>query len=164
MRRVASGEDEATRELLALHLDPLYRFVQHSLDRVDGTDDVVQATLVRAYAAAGRFDGRASLRTWLFAIAWREVGRWRRRRVWLPILGDRAVLSPELASVESEAWIEAALAVLTTPLRAAFALVHVEEVSVAEAAEILGIPEGTVKSRVHAAKARLRAHLEEPDV
>ncbi|RYG64439.1 RNA polymerase sigma factor, partial [bacterium] len=129
MRRVAAGEDEAARELLAIHLDALYRFVRHALGRADGADDVVQATLMRTYAAAGRFDGRAALRTWLFAIAWREIGRWRRRRIWLPILGDRAAPSPELASVESEAWVEAALAVLTPPLRAAFALVHVEELT-----------------------------------
>ena len=164
MRRVAAGEDAAVRELLAGHLDPLYRFARHSLGRIEGAEDVVQATLLRAYAAAARFDGRASLRTWLFAIAWREVGRWRRQRMWLPILADRGAPSPEIAAVDEQAWVDAALAVLTPPLRAAFALVHVEEVSVAEAANILKVPEGTIKSRVHAAKARLRAHLEEHDV
>ena len=163
MGRIAAGEDAAAREMLAVNLDALYRFVRHALGRAEGAEDVVQATLVRAYAAAGRFDGRASLRTWLFAIAWREVGRWRRRRAWLPIIGDRGALSPGIAAVEQDAWVEAALAVLTPPLRTAFALVHVEEISIAEAAEILEIPEGTVKSRVHAAKARLRTYLEKQD-
>ena len=162
MRGVAAGEDSAGRELLALHLDAMYRFARHALASREGADDVVQAALGRAVEAAGRYDGRASVRTWLLTIAWRETLRHRRRRVWLPILGDRGTASREIAAVEDAEWVRAALRQLSPPLRAAFALVHVEELSVAEAAGILGIPEGTVKSRVHAAKARLREYLEAP--
>ncbi len=160
MRGVAAGEDGAGRELLLLHLDALYRFARHALLSADGAEEAVQATLARAAGAASRYDGRASVRTWLLAIAWREVGRVRRRRAWLPLLGEGSAPSREIAAVEDAVWVEAALGCLTPPLRAAFALVHVEELSVAEAAGVLGIPEGTVKSRVHAAKARLRIYLE----
>ena len=163
MRGVAEGDAEAGRRLLQRHLDALYRFARHALADGEGAEDVVQATLLRAVEAAPRYDGRASVRTWLLAIAWREVLRHRRRRLWLPLLGERAAPSRELRDAEDAVWIEAALRELSPPLRAAFALVHVEELSVAEAALALGVPEGTVKSRVHAAKARLRQVLEAHD-
>ncbi len=167
MRRVAEGDEGAVREMLGRHHEAMHRFARAALGRADGADDAVQAALLRAVGAAGRYDGRAPLRAWLLAIVWREVQRGRRRRAWLPLFeggaGDRAAPSAGIAAVEGEAWIFAALAQLPPPMRAAFALVHVEGASVAEAALALNVPEGTVKSRVHGAKLRLRTILGDPD-
>ena len=159
MARVARGDDAAVREMLGLHLAALSRFAYAAMAGADGADDAVQASLIRAVRSASRYDGRASLRTWLLAIAWREIQRVRRRKAWLPLF-DRAEPSRGIAAVDGADWVRSALAALPPDLRAAFALVHVEGLSIAEAAETLSLPEGTVKSRVHAAKARLRLLLE----
>lgn len=154
-RRERSAMDEAA---LRHHAD-VYRFLRHLTRHVQEAEDLAQLTFLRAFARIDTYAGKAPLRSWLLGIAYREFTGWRRRRLWLPLLGDRP--APKNAYddlAEAEALLDA-IGRLPDALRATFLLFHVEEVPLAEIAATLAIPEGTVKSRLHAARARLRQTL-----
>jgi RNA polymerase sigma-70 factor, ECF subfamily len=77
--RIVSGERAAAESLLALHLDPLYRFVRWRLGNdVHGVEDLVQDTFLSALEKMQSFDGRSSLHTWLCAIAKNKIRTVRR--------------------------------------------------------------------------------------
>jgi RNA polymerase sigma-70 factor (ECF subfamily) len=132
-------------------------------------EDLVQDTLVRAYRAIDRFDGRHP-RAWLLTILRNtNINRHRRRRP--ELLGDGADAHDRLAhlagpdrtddvvdnAVDTE--IVEAVAALGEPFRRVVELVDVDGLSYAEAAEVLAIPVGTVMSRLHRARARVRDRL-----
>ncbi|GAA2346605.1 RNA polymerase sigma factor [Streptomyces cuspidosporus] len=132
-------------------------------------EDLVQDTLLRAYRAVGRFDGRHP-RAWLLTIMRHaEVSRRRQRRPHL--LDDPDTEFDRLASapgatpeelVVDTAFDEAVDAAFTAlPLRdqQVVRLVHVDGLSYAEAARVLGVPKGTVMSRLHRARNRIRDRL-----
>jgi RNA polymerase sigma-70 factor (ECF subfamily) len=126
-------------------------------------EDVAQEAFVRAYRALPRFRGEASLSTWFLRIVINRAQS-ARRREWLrqrmgALVGRGESSTPSGVDPGLRRRIGAALDRLTATQRAAFALVHLEGQSVAEAAEILGKPVGTVKSHLHRALLSLRQEL-----
>lgn len=134
-------------------------------------EDLVQDTLVRAFRAIDRFDG-AHPRAWLLTILRNtHINRNRRRRP--ALLGDAdrtmARLSDEQAEqltvedlvvgVEFDAVVEDALRHLPDRFRRAIELVDVGGLSYAEAAKVMAVPEGTIMSRIHRARKRIRDRL-----
>lgn len=126
-------------------------------------DDVLQEAYARAFRALPRFRGGAALGTWLYRIVYnaclddlRRSGA--RKEVSLDEWREgRAARSEQ---VEERLDLESALAALPVDLRAVVLLVDAEELSYDEAAEVLGIPPGTVASRLSRARAVLRSALE----
>jgi len=133
-------------------------------------DDLTQETYLRAFGALHRFEGRSSLRTWLLVIARRvcaDAIRSRRRR--------RLTLVREDADLEALAGGDGAdrvgegavvrdlLARLDADRREAFALTQLLGLPYAEAAEVVGCPVGTIRSRVARARADLVEGLAERD-
>lgn len=150
--------------LVVRHHADVYRFLRHLTRHPQEAEDLAQSTLLRALDRIELYAGKGSLRSWLLGVAYREFTGWRRRRLWLPLLTDLpAPQNPYDDLAEAEALL-AALARLPDALRATFLLHHVEEVPLAEIAATLAIPEGTVKSRLHAARVRLRQTLREEDL
>ena len=145
--------------------------VARSLTRNDAdAEDLVQDTLLRAYRAIDRFDGRHP-RAWLLTILRNtHINRNRRRRPELlrdtdggvdrigQLAGDDT--TDAMIDVAFDAEVEAALASLDEPFRAVVELVDIDGLSYAETAQRLGIPTGTVMSRLHRARGRIRDHLE----
>jgi len=159
--RLTERDPAAMEELVHRHHADIYRFLRHLTRRVEDAEDLSQQTLLRAVQGASRYDGRAAMRTWLLGIAFREFGKWRRRRLWLPLLADRpSPGDPYRDVVEAEALLKA-IGELSPLTRGVFLLHHVEELSILEISSALSVPEGTVKSRLHAARAHLRTLLEE---
>jgi RNA polymerase sigma-70 factor (ECF subfamily) len=128
-------------------------------------EDVVQNAFFRAHRALAGFRGDASLDTWFYRILVREVQRqrrWQSLRSWFavdpevapPPLDARPVSDPGLRRR-----IAHALERLSAGQREAFVLVHLEELTISEAAEVLGKAVGTVKSHLHRALVALRAEL-----
>jgi len=127
----------------------------------DRMDDVLQDAYVRAFRALGSFRGDAALETWLYRIVYNAcIDDLRRRRPSgeLP-LDDRDAPDLAPAAPEDRLDLAAALAALPDELRAVVLLVDAEDLSYAEAAEILGVPAGTIASRLNRARAHLRAAL-----
>ena len=135
-------------------------------------EDLVQDTLVRAYKAIDRFDGRFP-RAWLLTILRNtNINRNRRRRPELLRDPDtqleRVVAEPQDADAmrpdrfvdfELDAALENALATLSEPFAQVVELVDVDGLAYAEAAEVLDVPIGTVMSRLHRARKKLRDQL-----
>ena len=134
-------------------------------------EDLVQDTLLRAYRAVGRFDGRHP-RAWLLTIMRHaEVSRRRQRRPRLlddpdpelERLSRARDATPEELVVDTafDETVDAAFTALPLRDQQVVRLVHVDGLSYAEAAQVLGIPLGTVKSRTYYALHALRLALQE---
>jgi RNA polymerase sigma-70 factor (ECF subfamily) len=169
---VARGDGRALGALFDRHHRGVYRFVS----RLGGTDsgdldDLVQNTFVRVGDAAGRFSGRSSVRSWIFAIA-SHVARdhvraeiRRRKQVRGTDLPRPA--GPErpdhgLEGREALARFRVALDGLTHDLRVAYILCELEDTPGKDAALALGIPEGTLWRRLHDVRQILRHAMSEP--
>jgi len=161
VERLRDRNPAAMEELVTRHHRGLYRFLYGLSRCAEDAEDLTQQTLVRAIEAIHRYDGRAALRTWLFGIAFREFCKLRRRRQWLPLLGDRPTGDDPFGRlVEAQALLDA-LAKLSNDAKGVFLLHHVEGMTIPEIAETLNVPEGTVKSRLFTARERLRTLLGE---
>jgi RNA polymerase sigma-70 factor (ECF subfamily) len=164
-------DEELMRALYRDHAGPLLGFVLHLVggDR-QRAEDVVQETLVRAWRHADQLDPKAgSLRPWLVTVARRIVIDGHRRAAARPPETDPGPL--ELLPAEDELdralrmmAITDALGSLTRAHREVVVETYLKGRSVAEAAAELGIPEGTVKSRVYYALRSLRLALQERGV
>lgn len=142
---------------------PQLRFFALSLTSTpDRADDLVQETLIKAWAAADRFIPGTSLRAWLFTImrnAFYSEYRKARREVLDPGTEVRVAANPEQNGHLDLADLNAALATLPADQREALLLVGASGVSYEEAAEICGCAIGTIKSRVNRARRKLMARL-----
>jgi RNA polymerase sigma-70 factor (ECF subfamily) len=134
-------------------------------------EDIVQETLLRAWKHPEALDpARGEARTWLFTVARRIAIDAHRARAARPVeVGDDALAALPAGSDEIEramrSWVVAdALAGLSPAHREALVQTYYRGRTVSEAAEVLGVPPGTVKSRVHYAIAALRLALRERGV
>ena len=165
----AIGENAALGALFDRYYDSVRRF----LARMSGTDDrdlddLVQVTFETVPRAAKRFDGRASVKTWILGVA-RNVARHHvRSEVRRKRLSDAVAADPQPASEDATAAVlkreraeklQVAIASLPPKLREAFVLVYLEGLPGREVAEIVGAREGTIWKRLHQARARLRKSL-----
>lgn len=149
----------------------LYRVALRLTGQAADAEDLVQDTLVRAYRALDRFDG-AYPRAWLLTILRNtHVNRGRRQRPLLLRTDEMTVTevgvvplsvpsSEEVVlSEQFEAVVVEALATLSDKYRSAVELVDIEGLSYQEAADRLGVPRGTVMSRLHRGRAHIRSRL-----
>lgn len=166
------GQDARFQAYVVPEIDVMYRVAYSITRNKPDAEDLVQDTMMRAYRAIERFDGKYP-RAWLLTIMRNaQVNRVRRKRPELmhdpdETMGRVADESAEGADAEShlmdkefEAPIESALAALPEKFRSVVELVDLNELSYQEAADALGIPVGTVMSRLHRARRNIRAHLE----
>jgi len=165
-----SGDPEAFGALVGLHRDRLWAVALRTTGDPEDASDALQDALISAYRNASSFRGESAVTTWLHRIVVNAcLDRMRRRRarptVPLPdedgATGHRGIPDPrdDLDAFELRMEIDRALRALPDDQRAAIVLVDVEGWSVSEAAEALGVPEGTVKSRCSRGRARLAVSL-----
>ncbi len=178
LRALRAGDPSALAALFDAHADRIYRLALGLLRDPAGAEDVVQETFLAAITHLDRFEGRSSVGTWLYRVAYNaSLGRLRQRQgeplppedpaddeatgLPLPQAFVDWDLSPEqiLADGEARREVDEAIATLPESLRVAFILRDVEGLSTAEAAEILGLHEGAVKVRLHRARLALRERL-----
>lgn len=146
---------------LALQIPRLRRYARALTHNAAWADDLVQDTLERALRRRWLFRLQSNLPAWLMTILYRlylnDIARNRRQQD-----DPAAILMPEPGSGTDEGALidmQRALASLSTDHRAVIVLVGLEQVSYQEAAEILGVPIGTVMSRLTRARSQLRAIL-----
>lgn len=156
-----AGDDHAFGELFRRHKDRMWAVALRTCRDPDVAADAVQDGFISAFRRAGSFRGESAVTTWLHRIIVNaSLDRLRRRRPTTELpeyeLPDR---HDHHASTEVRLDIEEALARLPDGQRAALVLVDMHAVPVAEAAEILGVAEGTIKSRCARGRAALAEHL-----
>ncbi|MGH4008570.1 MAG: RNA polymerase sigma factor SigM [Pseudonocardiaceae bacterium] len=168
-----AGDPLAFTELVHRHRDRMWAIALRTLGDPDEAADAVQDAFISAFRAAGGFRGQAQVTTWLHRIVVNAcLDRIRRNRARptspLPDAGpgEPAVTLDAVAGQEARLAVDDALESLPAEQRAAIVLVDVEGYSVAETAQLLGVAEGTVKSRCARGRARLAVllgHLRNPD-
>ncbi|GAA1769666.1 RNA polymerase sigma factor SigM [Luedemannella helvata] len=166
MRAHVSGDRQAFAELVRRHRDRLWAVALRTLADREEAADAVQDALLAAYRGAERFRGDSAVTTWLHRIVVNAcLDRLRRRQARptvplpepdSPALVPRATTLPDVAT---ELTVRDALRALPDEQRTVLVLVDMEGFPVAEVAAMLGIAEGTVKSRCARGRARLAVAL-----
>ncbi|HUF99729.1 MAG TPA: sigma-70 family RNA polymerase sigma factor [Ilumatobacter sp.] len=169
------GDGGAMNELLGRHYDRVHAVCSRIAGATRDADDAAQETMIRVVRHLDKFDGRSSFGTWVYRIATNtslDELRKRKRRPQLHVVNDESDGAPEIAdpiadrtveaSVDRMA-IDAALAELPEEFRVPLVMRDVGDLDYAEIAEALGVPLGTVKSRIARGRRQLVEFLENTD-
>jgi RNA polymerase sigma-70 factor (ECF subfamily) len=168
LRAHAAGDPDAFGEIVRRHRDRLWAVALRTVGDREEAADALQDALLSAYKAADRFRGDSAVTTWLHRIVVNAcLDRLRRRQSRPTVPLPETDVTPAPASDRDTALVvREALATLPAEQRAALVLVDIQGYAVAEAAEILGVAEGTIKSRCARGRARLAGllgYLRNPD-
>jgi len=160
LARARAGDPRAFRALYEHHADAVYGFLHRMLGNGAAAEDALQDAFLRVLGALRGFDprGPARLSTWIFTIARRVALTAIDRRRAPPQAGPPA--APQ-AQPELRLALEAAVWALPEFLRSTFVLREACDLSYEELAEVEGVDIGTIKSRLHRARAALQAALGE---
>lgn len=162
VQEVVGGNRAAFDELMRRHEDRVFGVCLRIMRRREAALDAAQETFLTVFRKADQFRGDAAFSTWLYRVAVNtcyDQLRKSRRRATEPLPEPHDPPDPSvgdtLGSVEVRGDLSAALAALPEEFRSAIVLVDVEGLSVAEAASVLEVAQGTIKSRLHRGRARL---------
>jgi len=175
-----AGSDEAFAYLLAVYQNPVYNLIAHLTGYSADAADVLQDVFIKVFRGIGHFNGESSLRTWIYRIAVHEASNhrrgWWRRRLRETFSLDDVELFPEARLARSpvqpqtpyqaaelserQRLVQQALASVAQPYRAALVLREIEGLSYEEIAQMLGVSEGTVKSRLVRGRELLKRKLQ----
>ncbi len=175
LSRYAAGEEAAFREIVNRYKNSLYAFLKQFLNRPDLVEDVFQETFLQLFTSRESFDRSRPLRPWLFTIAANKakdaLRKWQRTAA-VPIgtiadseelsfgdvlnalTSDSIMPSENLEKTETALRVEQVIANMPENLREILILAYFNKFSYKQMAEILSIPIGTVKSRLHTAVGR----------
>lgn len=161
IRLARRGDDDAWRELVNRHQHAVYATTLRLLGSRDDALDVSQETFLSAFRSIGSFKAESSFRTWLIKIAMRQAYQAARARpncqsMETAILPETAIAADDH---ELKNFVEAAVAALPLSLRAVITLREYQGFSYTEIADALAIAPGTVQSRLHRGRRRLRELL-----
>ena len=173
--RYAAGEEAAFREIVSRYKNGLYVFLRRFLNRHDLVEDIFQETFLQLFTSRESFDPSRSLRPWLFTIAAnkaKDALRKQQRTAAIPIgtiadshdlsfddvlnalTSDKTMPYEKLQTDEAAAQVRRIIAALPENLREILILAYFNKFSYKQMAQILSIPIGTVKSRLHTAVGR----------
>lgn len=163
-----AGNREAFGRLAARWSPRLIAFAARSTGAPEAAKDAVQETWESALRGLSRLEDPARFPAWIFAIAARKCtdalrARYRGKRLMAATAENQVLAAPAQSDADAKLDLAAALGRLPTEQRIAVALLYVEDMSVAEIAAITGVPPGTVKSRLSAARHALRAYMDGDD-
>lgn len=173
MRAAQGGDEEALNALLAHHQRHIYRFGMKMCRDPEDARDVLQETLIAAARTLRGFRGASSLSTWLYAIARNFCIKKRRRSAFAPEIVSLEAAGSEVQSVQAfdrdperrladseiAQALDSAIFDLEPEYREILVLRDVEGLSAAEVAEITSLTVAATKSRLHRARAAVRARL-----
>ena len=170
LEQCREGDSLAIERLVHTYQQGVYRLAISILDDADDADDATQEVFVAALRALDSFRGDSSIKTWLFRIAvnvcrsrlQRAQSRGRLRQVLQSLfLQNQAHPESDAMQRESDSALWRAVHALDDKHRIPVILRYYHEMSVAEIAETLGVPVGTIHSRLNHARERLRTMLKE---
>jgi RNA polymerase sigma-70 factor (ECF subfamily) len=177
LKLLQEGDPEEFSWLVDTYSNKVYRLALKMLIQQQDAEDVLQETFLKAYRGLNKFDGRSKLSTWLFRIATNEALMILRRKhpdflsIDEPVDSDEGEQEPiqivdwcclpenEFLSEESREKLDAAVQRLPESLRVVFLLRDINDLSTHETAEVLGLSETAVKTRLSRARLRLREEL-----
>ena len=175
--QVLAGDGATFGEIVQRHEDRLYNTIYRLVGSAEDARDLLQDTFVKAYENLKTFRGGSSLYTWLFRIAVNTSLSHRRRRKWVQMsapagdeddpnpgnaVADTAAANPadRLVTAETDVLVQEAINGLDDEHRTVVVLRDIQHCDYRQIAEILEVPPGTVKSRLHRARMMLRDKLQ----
>ena len=163
IRRASAGERTAQRDLYQHFRDRIFLLIRRIVGDSDA-DDVTQECFLQVFTKLESFRFESQFTTWLHRLAVNEGlqhnrSRARRKESGGPIRDEGIGKFAAAATMENAELLEVALSRIDPELRLVFELKEVDELPYAEIAELIGIPEGTVGSRLNRARTELRDHL-----
>ena len=171
LRAIAQGDMHALEALFRKYQASVYQTALGVTRDPQVAEEVLQDTFYRLYRYAGRLDGSLPLAPWLYRVSINLCyNRLKSLRAWTDSFHELAerLFSPSSTSPERtaernelQALVQAALGTLDAKHRVVLVLYYLHDYAVNEIAEITGVPEGTVKSRLFHARKLLRQHLEQ---
>jgi len=169
LRLARKGHTEAFHQLVDRHAAPLFRLATTLVPTRDDAEDVVQETFTAAFRALKSFQERSSVKTWLYAILYRQAALFRRKhRMPMRMLAEDDALAADpdttgsaghVSSIDARLDVQAALAQLPDDHRAIIILREFDGLSYDEIAAVLELPRGTVESRLFRARQALKERL-----
>ena len=167
---VLAGDTAQFNSLVMRYANRLYHFILKNVGHVPFAQDLTQETLLEAYRQLSTFRGEATFSTWLFGIALNKVRNyinrspdWRQQhshiRVLYPDFTNHGDPTQLLETKQTLQALQRAIETLPMPLRESLILVVMEELPYETAAQILAIPVGTLKSRVHRSRELLKQSM-----
>ena len=175
-----AGSEDAFIYLMDVYQRPVFSLIVHIVGNTADAADVLQEVFVKVFRGISQFHGESSLKTWIYRIAVHEASNqkrgWVRRHRHEPVSiddthdapgtamaqGQRTVETPyqALELAERQDVVRRALAALAEPYRTVVILREIEGLSYEEIMQVLGIAEGTVKSRLMRGRELLRRKLD----
>ena len=180
-----SGNREVFTLLVRRYERELYSYLRRYLGSAEMAEDVFQATFLQVHLKCDRFDENRRFRPWLYTVATNQaIDAQRRNKRHRMVSLDRSVSADNVdigalvdllegnekdplenvSQLERGQWVQEALDGLSESMRSVVHLVYYQGMKYREAAEILDIPVGTVKSRLHAAIVKLFESWDNPEV
>jgi RNA polymerase sigma-70 factor, ECF subfamily len=174
-----AGSEEAFVYLLAVYQNPVYNLIYHMIGDPSEAADVLQNIFLKVLRGIRYFNGKSTLKTWIYRIAVHETSNhrrsWGRRLFHEPFSVDDESMQPRVYAAastreretpyrvyeqaERQREVNRAVASLAQPYRTVVVLRDVEDFSYEEIAQVLGIAEGTVKSRLRRGRELLKRKL-----
>jgi RNA polymerase sigma-70 factor, ECF subfamily len=164
--RVRDGDLEALGELYRRYKAQVYRTALAITYDEGMAEDILQETFLRIYTYANSFDETQPLGPWLYRVTVNLAYNWTNRaKRWLTFVQNtfwrlkpspRRDLEEVVEESELRQELRQAIDTLPEPQRVVIILYYLEELSVSEIAYVMGVPEGTIKSRLYYARERLR--------
>ena len=174
-----AGSEEAFAYLLAVYQNPVFNLVAHMVESGTDAADVLQDVFVKVFKGIKHFHGESSLKTWIYRIAIHEASNHRRSRLRrrlrevFSLDGEGAVTEMVLAGssaqpetpyqaleqAERQRLVRRALGSLAQPYRTVVVLREIEGLAYEEIAQVVGVSEGTVKSRLVRGRELLKRKL-----
>src|SRR5262249_53722167 len=166
---IAGGDRQALGQLYGRHHVRVYRYLLRLTNNTASAEDLVSEVFIEAWKQAARFEGRSQVSTWIIGIARHKAISSLRRRGAEPLddemaegIADSAANAEAmLQEQETVAALRQALTQLSAAHREIVDLVYYHGKSIADVAEIVGVPEATVKTRMFYARKRLASLLDE---
>jgi RNA polymerase sigma-70 factor, ECF subfamily len=178
LKRIRAGDKAACDECILQHAPGVFRLALRLVKDEAEAEDVMQETFLNAFRGIGRFDGRSTLRTWLYRIAYNAaMMRLRRAHPEFVAMDEitesgadgtavpkelfdwRGVPEQQFETAELRLQMETAIRDLPGSLRAVFVMRELEGLSTDETASALEVTAEVVKTRLHRARLRLREKL-----
>jgi RNA polymerase sigma-70 factor, ECF subfamily len=176
IKQVKKGDQSAFEEIVNFYQNKVFQVCYRMLGNLHEAEDIAQEAFVRAYTNIHSFDEKRKFSTWIYRIATNlSIDRIRKKKpdyfldaevqgtegltMYSQLSTDQPLPEEEVESLELQSYIQKQIQSLPEKYRSVITLRYVEDLSLQEISEILDMPMGTVKTRIHRGREALRKKL-----
>ncbi|MEK5322856.1 RNA polymerase sigma factor SigW [Aeribacillus sp. FSL M8-0254] len=176
IKQIKKGDQNAFAEVVELYKDKIFQLCYRMLGNAHEAEDIAQEAFIRVYMNIHSFDMNKKFSTWIYRIATNlSIDRIRKKKpdyyldaevagtdgltMYSQVSSDIAMPEKEVEAIELQETIQKEILKLPDKYRSVIVLRYIEELSLQEIAEILELPVGTVKTRIHRGREALRKQL-----